>query len=199
MADVASLRSKLRLLEREIFVKHRNQERLRRDFEKDNEELQDAQSKQNSELVDNLTHVVQSTSDELSRIDEQLSVLETELEQLRGQIGIQNLSKSLNLGETRWRLTGKQMFDVCKDSHMQRFFSVTLQKLHSGILNTIKEFHLRTVEFKLESGNFKGQCFTSIFRYSSSASQFLICYLVLKSYCPQGQHSLSKHQNLVGA
>ncbi len=177
-------------IEREMYVTQRIQQRLQKDLMKYEDDLRKAQMEVNRAQEGSLTRFIQKTESALSQTNEKLSTLHNQLVNLK-KVDISTAQAKLsNLDETRWRLVGKQMHDIFRGQKMQRLVSVQFRRLHGAILHTIHKFDLRTIRFKLQSGRFKGQFFSTIFRcmpFYSFASQ---------AYFLQGKDSFFKHQSL---
>jgi hypothetical protein len=151
-------------VERDVFVNQRIQQRLEKDLMKYEDDLRKAQMEGNRQREGSLHSFIQKTRSSLSQTNDKLTMLHSQLDQLKKVHVITNQAKPSDLGETRWRLAGKQMSDVFRDPKMQRLVSAQFCRLHGAILHTINQYDLRTIQFKMHSGCFKGRFFSTIFR-----------------------------------
>jgi ribosomal protein L13E len=172
-AEPVHLRSEeeIKRLERDIFFHDRIRQRLQNDFNRYEHGIREAQIEGDSELADDLARFIQNTEESLSSINDKLSNLEKQLESLNRSV-VESRSEVADVGQKRWRLVAKQMFDVSRDPTMQRFFLCSFSNLHRIIMHSIQVHKLRPVQFKFESGKFKGQYFSTIFRYCSCQTFF---------------------------
>jgi hypothetical protein len=159
-----SIQEQIDQIERDLFVNQRIQQRLRKELMKYEDDLLKAQMEGNREREGSLTLFIQKTENLLSQTNQNLSSLNNQLGFLNKNHALTTQAKPSDLGETRWGLAGKQMSDVCRDQKMQQLISAQFSRLHGAIMHTTKRFDLRTIQFKLHSGCFKGQFFSTIFR-----------------------------------
>ena len=162
----SELKDAINRIERDILRNQSIQANVLKDMKRLEDNLREAQNEGNREVADIWIRSLQKTSEDLSEVNERLLTLEKRLEKLNSNNGFQMQSQSSKLGQARWRLASKKMFAVCRDPKFQNFFEVTLRKFHGAILNTIADlgYDLRAVQFKVESGQFNGRCFSTIFR-----------------------------------
>jgi len=177
-----SNQEQIKKIERIVFVNQRIQQRLQKDLIKYEDDLRKAQMEGNREQEGSFHSFIRKTEISLSQTSDKLSSLHSQLDQLKKIHDHTTQAKPSDLGETRWRLAGKQMFDVCRDQKMQQLVSAQFCRLHGAILHTMKQFDLRTIQFKIHSGCFKGRFFSTIFRYCPRATVFLLlCSIALLS------------------
>jgi hypothetical protein len=161
----AAHEEEIKRLERDIFFHDRIRKRLQNDFNRYESDLREAQIEGDSDFADKVARFMQNTEESLLCINEKLSKFEKQLESIKRSDVIESRDEVSDLGQKRWRLVAKQMFDLSRDHKMQRFFLSSFSILHRVIMQSIQAFKLRTVQFKFESGKFKGQYFSTIFRY----------------------------------